>query len=481
MPTLEQEVTQRLTKFYILALTAVAVLSITGQILIQQSLKDTLNDAHVVNIAGRQRMLSQRLSKMAILLTNADRFSEEARFYRREFGETLTLWRKCHEGFVNENLETERHLLVKNSDKINKMLQELDPIFLTIKSKLELILNNEEFDKKQVLDDILINERLFLNKMDSIVFQYDLESEQKVNRVRSIEFFLFFLTIAILILEGVLIFKPLTEYIKKVIIMLTNSEQALQQKNLELSISNQKLLEAQKNLVKITEEKYELMRKEDNVRSSALMEGQEEERRRLSRELHDGIGQMLTGLKLHSEKLKNLPFADDKQRKTFEQHNKLIEETIEATRVVSFNLMPPVLSDFGLSAAIRILAENTQQASGILVLFESNFDKTRLNSNLEVNLYRIAQEALNNIQKHSKATEAKVVLQKHKTAVELSISDNGVGFEQTGVKKATIINNGLSNMQTRVHLLGGQIKIQAKSTKGTLITVKIPTQYGKQN
>ena len=257
--------------------------------------------------------------------------------------------------------------------------------------------------------------------------------------------------------------------------MLTDSEQALQQKNLELSISNQKLLEAQKNLVKITEEKYELMRKEDNVRSSALMEGQEEERRRLSRELHDGIGQMLTGLKLHSEKLKNIPFADDKQRKTFEQHNKLIEETIEATRVVSFNLMPPVLSDFGLSAAIRILAENTQQASGILVLFESNFDKTRLNSNLEVNLYRIAQEALNNIQKHSKATEAKVVLQKHKTAVELSISDNGVGFEQTGVKKATIINNGLSNMQTRVHLLGGQIKIQAKSTKGTLITVKIPT------
>jgi signal transduction histidine kinase len=481
MPTLEQQVAQRLTRFYILALTAVAVLSITGQVLIQESLEDTLNDAHVVNIAGRQRMLSQRLSKMAILLTNTDRFSEEARFYEKDFGETLALWNKCHEGFLNGKLQTEREVAVKNSVKTNRMLQELNPVFLKLKSKMELILDKRAFDKKQVLDEILADERLFLNKMDNIVFQYDLESHERVNRVRNIELFLFFLTIAILILEGLLIFKPLAAYIKKVIRMLINSEEALQEKNQELSISNQKLIETQKDLLRITEEKYELMRKEDNVRSSALMEGQEEERRRLSRELHDGIGQMLTGLKLHSEKLKSLPFADDKQRKTFETHRKLIEETIEATRMVSFNLMPPILTDFGLGAAIRLLAEHTSQTSDIKVLFESNYGKTRLNANLEVNLYRIAQEALNNMVKHARATEAKVVLQKSKAEIELSISDNGVGFEEKKIRKEKSINNGLSNMQTRVRLLGGQIKIQTKSTKGTQITVKIPDQNGKQN
>jgi signal transduction histidine kinase len=474
MPTLEQLVTQRLTRLYILALTTVAVLSIAGQILIQESLEDTLNDAHVVNIAGRQRMLSQRLSKMAILLTNIDRFSEESRFYQKDFGETLALWSKCHEGLLNGKLEIEREVAVKNSPKINQMFNELNPVFLKIKTQLELILNNQAFDKKQVLAEILTNERLFLNKMDLIVFQYDLESHERVNRVRYIELFLFVLTISILLLEGILIFKPLAAYIKEVISKLIYSEEALQQKNQELSISNQKLIEMQKDLVKITEEKYELVRQEDNVRSSALMEGQEEERRRLSRELHDGIGQMLTGLRLHSEKLKSLPFANDKQRKTFEEHSKLIEETIEATRMVSFNLMPPILTDFGLGAAIRLLTEYTSQTSNIQVSYESNYGQTRLNSNLEVNLYRIAQEALNNMIKHSKATEAKVVLKKNKAEIELNISDNGVGFDEKSVKKETIINNGLPNMQTRVRLLGGQMQIQAKSTKGTRITVKIP-------
>lgn len=472
MPTLEQQVTQRLTRLYILALTAVAVLSIAGQVLIQQSLKDTLNDSHVVNIAGRQRMLSQRLSKMAILLTNTDRFSEESRFYQKDFGETLALWSKCHEGLMNGKLAIEREVDVKNSPVINQMFNELNPVFLKIKGKLDLILNNQTFDKKQVLDEILANERLFLNKMDLIVFQYDLESHERVNRVRRIELFLLVLTISILLLEGLLIFKPLAAYIKEVISKLIDSEEALQQKNQELSISNQKLIEMQRDLVKITEEKYELVRKEDNVRSSALMEGQEEERRRLSRELHDGIGQMLTGLRLHSEKLKSLPFANDKQRKTFEEHSKLIEETIEATRMVSFNLMPPILTDFGLGAAIRLLTEYTSQTSNIPVTYESNYGQTRLNSNLEVNLYRIAQEALNNMVKHSKATEAKVVLKINKSDIELKISDNGIGFDEKNVKKETIINNGLPNMQTRVRLLGGQM--QAKATKGTQIIVKIP-------
>lgn len=419
-------------------------------------------------------MLSQRLSKMAILLTNTDRFSDESRFYQKDFGETLALWSKCHEGLLNGKLEIEREVAVKNSPKINQMLNELNPVFQKIKTQLELILSNQAFDKKQVLDQILVNERLFLKKMDLIVFQYDLESHERVNRVRSIELFLFILTISILLLEGLLIFKPLAAYIKEVISKLIDSEEALQLKNQELSVSNQKLLEAQRDLVKITEEKYELVRKEDNVRSSALMEGQEEERRRLSRELHDGIGQMLTGLRLHSEKLKSLPFANDKQRKTFEEHSKLIEETIEATRMVSFNLMPPILTDFGLGAAIRLLTEYTSQTSNIQVTYESNYGQTRLNSNLEVNLYRIAQEALNNILKHSKATEAKVILKKNKAEIELIISDNGVGFDEKSIKKETIINNGLPNMQTRVRLLGGQMQIQAKSTKGTRITVKIP-------
>ena len=474
MPTLEQQVAQRLTQFYMLALLAVGILSIAGQVLIQNSLKATLDDAHVVNIAGRQRMLSQRLSKIAILLTNKDRFSDEAKFYEKDFGETLNLWTTCHQGFLNGKLEVEREALVKNSAKTTQMLAQLNPVFNVLRSKMELILSNKPFDRKQILDEILSNERLFLKKMDAIVFQYDLESQQRVKYVRNIELFLFILTISILILEGLLIFRPLAVYIQNVIRKLTQSEEELQNKNQELSISNHKLQEIQQVLIKTTEEKYELIRQEDNVRSSALMQGQEEERRRLSRDLHDGIGQMLTGLKLHSEKMKNLPFADDKQRKTFEEHRKLIEETIEATRMASFNLMPPILTDFGLAAAIRLLIEYTSKTTEMQIIYEDNYGKARLNPNLEVNLYRVAQEALNNMVKHAKATEAKVTLSKSKSAIVLQIIDNGIGFDISESKKAHEINNGLPNMQTRVRLSGGNINIQSNKEKGTQITIKIP-------
>ncbi|UTA67089.1 ATP-binding protein [Emticicia sp. 21SJ11W-3] len=481
MSTLERQVTKRLTKFYILALTAVAVLSITGQMLIQHSLKETLDDAHVVNIAGRQRMLSQRLSKMAILLTSTDRFSDEANYYEKDFAETLTLWTKCHEGFMKGSVQFSQEVAVKNSASTVAMLQELDPVFRLIKNRMELIGNEKTANKHKILDEVLLNERLYLNQMDKIVFQYDQEAEARVKRVQNIELLLFVVTISILVLEGLLIFRPLTHYIKQVIKKLLDSEEALQQKNLELSMANQKLLEAQENIIKITAEKYELIRKEDNVRSGALLEGQEEERRRLSRELHDGIGQMLTGLKLNSERLKDVLPTNEKQKRILEEHNKLIDETIGATREVSFNLMPPILTDFGLGAAIRLLAENTTRSTGIKLTFESNLDNLRLNSNLEVNLYRIVQEALNNIMKHAKATEVFISLNKTKTEVELLITDNGIGFDPKSIKNESAINNGLSNMQTRVHLSGGQLKIHSIPTKGTQIIVKIPKQYAKQN
>ena len=231
----------------------------------------------------------------------------------------------------------------------------------------------------------------------------------------------------------------------------------------------------QKDLVKATEEKYELLRKEDNVRSAALMEGQEEERKRLARELHDGIGQMLTGLKLDSEKLKSLPFINEKQKNSFIEHQKLIDETIEATRTVSFNLMPSVLTDFGLPSAMRLLTERTANAAGIQATFNDLTENVVLPNNIENNLYRITQEALNNIVKHAKAKKIEVNLSNDKNRnIILFITDNGKGFDSKKAKKNKITGNGLGNMQTRVRLLDGTFKIESEINKGTSIFVKIP-------
>jgi signal transduction histidine kinase len=476
MQNLDKQVSQRLTRLYLVALTVVALLSLFGQVLIQKSLNESTDDSHVVNLAGRQRMLSQRLCKMAIILTNQSQFVEEAAFYKDDFTEILNLWIKCHYGLKNENLVLDKTYLIKNSAEIQALFNEIEPIFEIISTNAELISADKQNDTGRIiLKNMLSNERQFLKLMDKIVSQYDIEAQARVNNVKRIEMILFWLTISILILEAFLIFTPLVRYVKEIIIRITESEIELQSKNQQLNITNEQLVSTQKNLLKATEEKYVLLRQEDNVRSTSLIEGQEEERKRLARELHDGIGQMLTGLKLDSEQLKSLPFVNEKQRKSFEEHQKLIDETIEATRTVSFNLMPSVLTDFGLASALRLLVERTAKGADFKATFNDLTDNIDIPNKIENNLYRITQETLNNIIKHAKARKVAINLENDKNKfITLSIIDDGKGFDQKKTKKNKITGNGLGNLQTRVRLLNGTIKIESETNKGTNIFVKIP-------
>jgi signal transduction histidine kinase len=477
MQNLDKQVSQRLTRHYLVALFVVALLSLFGQMLIQRSLNESSNDAHVVNLAGRQRMLSQKLCKMAILITNKKKFSEEAAFYENDFNETLNLWVKYHYGLKNGKLDLEKKYFVKNSKAIEELYNEIEPKFK------EISINADSISKKNyttisshfIIKNMLINERDFLKIMDKIVFQYDFEAKNKVENVKRIEFILFGFTIITLILEAILIFIPLVKYVQEVILKIKESKNELQTKNQQLEETNEKLISTQKDLVKATEEKFIMLRKDDNTRSTALIEGQEEERKRLARELHDDIGQMLTGLKLDSEKLKSLPFVNEKQRKSFEEHQQLIDDTIEATRTVSFNLMPSVLIDFGLSSAIRLLLERTAKGAEFKTSFNDLTENIKIPNKVENNLYRITQETLNNIIKHAKAKKVSITLYNEKGKfISLVVIDDGKGFDIKKNKKNSVGGNGLSNLQTRVRLLNGTIKIESELGKGTSITVKIP-------
>ncbi len=477
MQNLDKQVSQRLTRHYMVALFAVALLSLFGQILIQRSLNESSDDAHVVNLAGRQRMLSQRLCKMAILLTNKAHFAEEAAFYENEFNETLNLWVKYHYELKNGKLGLEKKYFVKNSKAIQELFNEIEPKFQIISSNADSVskknytANNRHF----IIKNMLTNERDFLKIMDKIVFQYDFEAKEKVENVKRIEFILFGFTIITLVFEALLIFIPLVRYVQEVISKIKESKNELQTKNHQLEETNEKLISAQKDLVKATEEKFLMLRKDDNTRSTALIEGQEEERKRLARDLHDGIGQMLTGLKLDSEQLKNLPFVNEKQRKSFEEHQKLIDETIEATRTVSFNLMPSVLTDFGLSSAIRLLLERTVKGVDFKASFNDLTDNISIPNKIENNLYRITQETLTNIIMHAKAKKVSIILSNEKDKyISLVVIDDGKGFDMKKSKKRRVGGNGLGNLQTRVRLLNGTIKIESELGKGTSIFVKIP-------
>ena len=477
MQNLDKQVSQRLTRHYLVALFVVALLSLFGQMLIQRSLNESSNDAHVVNLAGRQRMLSQKLCKMAILLTNKKKFSEEAAFYENDFNETLNLWVKYHYGLKNGKLGLEKKYFVKNSKAIQDLFNEIEPKFKEISINADSISKKNYTSKSSyfIIKNILTNERDFLNIMDKIVFQYDFEAKNKVENVKRIEFILFGFTIITLILEAILIFIPLVKYVQEVILKIKESKNELQTKNQQLEETNEKLISTQKDLVKATEEKFIMLRKDDNTRSTALIEGQEEERKRLARELHDGIGQMLTGLKLDSEKLKSLPFVNEKQRKSFEEHQQLIDDTIEATRTISFNLMPSVLIDFGLSSAIKLLLERTAKGTEFKTSFNDLTENIKIPNKVENNLYRITQETLNNIIKHAKAKKVSITLYNEKGKfVSLVVIDDGKGFDMKKNRKNSVGGNGLSNLQTRVRLLNGTIKIESELRKGTSITVKIP-------
>ncbi|GAB4042480.1 hypothetical protein GCM10028774_54770 [Spirosoma jeollabukense] len=470
-----------------MALTVIAVLSVSGLLFIRRTISTHYADSRVVNVAGRQRMLSQRLTKLAVLrttgLSSADTVS---------FDSLLHSWSQTHMQLRNGLLAMEQAYMVRKSATLDSMFTRIEPAFQSIYNSF-LRINTPQTtldDQKKALQIILEEEPAFLQQMNDIVFQFDTESFDRVTQLERIEWILTIATLLILVIEGLFIFRPVVNHTKLVIHRLDRSEKTLQLVNRDLDVanrelaatnrnlaaSNRKLVDTQQELLRTTEEKYQLQLTEDTVRSAALLEGQEEERRRFARELHDGIGQMLTGLKLHAEKLKSVSFPDEKHRLRFAELCDMIADTIQTTRQVSYNLMPSTLSDFGLGPTLQLLAEQTTRSAGIDVVFEGNRDGERLSPAMEIGLYRIAQEALHNAIKYAEAKTIRINLQQNPNNLVLLVSDNGKGFSikaQPKSEKPLPMVNGLENMRTRSRLLNGELTIVSKPKKGTTVTVAV--------
>lgn len=213
---------------------------------------------------------------------------------------------------------------------------------------------------------------------------------------------------------------------------------------------------------------------ESRIRTIALLEGQEEERKRLARELHDGVGQLLTGIRLQLDCLHNAAF-NESQLESYQVLKELVLETIETVRQVSFDLMPGVLTDFGLPAALRLFSEKATKVSGVEVIFSSQGNLFQWPENLEIHLYRIVQEAVNNSLKYAKAKKIEVILTNNGGAVNLRITDDGTGFDLKEVQKKKSVHSGLNNMKLRAELMGGSFEISSVKKKGTTVSVQLNT------
>ncbi|NVO09199.1 MAG: PAS domain S-box protein [Bacteroidales bacterium] len=201
----------------------------------------------------------------------------------------------------------------------------------------------------------------------------------------------------------------------------------------------------------------------------SVIDGQEQERQRLSRELHDGLGQTLVAIKL---KLESIPLDElGNQRKTIESVKQMFNHTIEETRRMSNNLMPAALTEFSLAVVLRNLCIEIESNSGINVSLVIGVLPESFNQLLKTYIYRIAQEALNNIVKHSGASRAVISIFSDISKLYLHIEDNGVGYNPS---KGYESGNGLYNMKERAILLNGKFEIITSVGNGVKIQAEFP-------
>lgn len=205
--------------------------------------------------------------------------------------------------------------------------------------------------------------------------------------------------------------------------------------------------------------------------SHQLVEIQEAERRHIARELHDEIGQNLTGLNLLLGMSTRAPI--DTIRARIDEARALVEELMEKVDELSLDLRPAMLDDLGLLPALLWHFERYTAQTGVCVLLEHTGLKRRYPSGVETGVYRIVQEALTNVARHAGVSEVTVRLWVDQDTLSVQVEDQGGGFDPQAALTAAD-TSGLSGMYERVALLGGQLTVESAPGEGTRVTARLP-------
>lgn len=217
---------------------------------------------------------------------------------------------------------------------------------------------------------------------------------------------------------------------------------------------------------------------EDQIKAlfRRLVTIQEEERRRIARNLHDQLGQQLTALRMSLEILRTKADGHVELAARIARTQELAHELDQGIDFLTWELRPALLDHLGISAALANLVQNWSDRFAVAASFDgSETEGLRLPAEMESNLYRLAQEALHNVYKHAGASHVRISLRSDATAVTLAIEDNGRGFDPAqGVSRESNAGLGLLNMRERAMMVGGQLQIQSLPNRGTTIVVRAP-------
>lgn len=327
--------------------------------------------------------------------------------------------------------------------------------------------NYSDFQKYQIkhdsMENLVVNERI-LSNIQALNTKYD--TEKKVRQINQLEneraiqelrirqnslltLILAGVTFAILTI-GLLLFRSNRQ--KRLI---------LNQEN-ELHASRIAELETEKQL----------------ATTEGMLKGQDDERKRLSRDLHDGLGGMLSGIKLSFMNLKDLEAKCLEEQQQFDRSLDMLDGAINELRRIAHNLMPEVLLEFGLDSAVNDLCDSITENGALNVSYQSTgLDKFHPDQTTLVIVYRIVQELLNNVLRHASADQALVQLDFHSNNLGITVEDNGVGFYPSILQTSAGI--GWSNIRYRVEYLNGKIDLQSAPYRGATVNIDLPLLHAQ--
>ena len=212
--------------------------------------------------------------------------------------------------------------------------------------------------------------------------------------------------------------------------------------------------------------------KQQDLATKAIITAEENERRRIAAELHDGVGQMMSAAKMNLSAIESeMSFKDEAQKKSFDKVIAMIDESCKEVRSVSHQMMPNALLKSGLANAVKEFIDKIDSRIIKINLHAEGLNE-RLDTNVETVLYRVIQECVNNVIKHSGANNLDISLIKDADGISATVEDNGRGFDTTDKQKFEGI--GLKNISSRVNFLKGTVDFDSSPGKGTLVAIHVP-------
>lgn len=206
--------------------------------------------------------------------------------------------------------------------------------------------------------------------------------------------------------------------------------------------------------------------------NQARLDGQEKERSRIAKDLHDRLGSILSMVKIHYKSVEeDIEQLKESNKEQYDKANKLLDHACEEVRKIANNINSGLLTKFGLVPALEDLSETLRNSKQLQVEFNSHGIDNRLSSDVEISIFRIIQELINNILRHSKADEASIQLIQSEKTLTVMVEDNGIGFNINTSRKKGM---GLLNVSSRIDSLNGDFEIDSNVDSGTTITIKIP-------